>query len=246
MTGAMLVHRSDDVLLLTLANNPLRCSEALQSERFGVPPDDISFDVKLDRRLRADGTFAYVLNHVDLQDFPDPPVTIKGDVDKAPEIALKFSADARSDVPHWKHIDVEGTVAPTVCGTPPVPPDHPAVAKAAHPSSAKVTVAGQTVAIVSAVSRDGSIYLSTEPATCSLSGIAPRLSMMYVSDHWQVEGGWFGAGLFGGTGIKATAGAHGDSADGKTVALTLSGSATFDAFRVELSGTIEALDCPKS
>ncbi len=240
MTSAVLVHRTDDVLQLTVANHALRCEDAVNNERWGVPEDDISFDAQITSPIRPDGTRPFVLSHVGVVSVPDTRVEIRGDLDKAPEIQLAFSVDAGTGVDHWKHLDVTGAVKPIVCARPPTP-------ASPHPSTAVLTIAGQSIAIASARWRDGKAELSSEPGGCAVQATAPpRATLSIAPSGWQLEGGWVGSGLIGSAGLHVATGTRGTSPDGKTVVLKLSGTSTIAGYKIDVAGTIEALDCPAS
>ena len=239
MTSATLVHRSDGSLSIEVANNDLPCESARRSERFGVPKDDISFHAILRQHLAGDGSMKYVVERFGIAD----PKAVELDV-SGPKIAIKATLDASgTGVEHWKHLVIAGSVTPTDCGNAEIEKDHPAIAKTPHPSTATLTIAGQRLAIHSAVRRDGKVVLSTEPMTCAPYLIAPRVMLTIGKDQWQLEGSW-PDGFIASTGtFKTAAGKTGTSADGPTVELTLSGSAATDIYKLELAGTIEALDC---
>lgn len=155
MTSAVMVRWGDDSFELDVGNNEISCREALQQGRVGVLADDVSFSAHVERRLGKDGTFSWVLANVS-SDIAfgmteERPTTVTGDVASKPEIALDFELDASANSSgKWKHISVHGAVVPTPCGECPIAPDHPALAKAKHPSDATITVAGAKLPIVSA------------------------------------------------------------------------------------------------
>jgi hypothetical protein len=234
MTSAVAVRWQDESIHVMVANNEITCKEALDSMRVGVPHDDVSFNAGVSRRLAPDGTFTWELTHYSFKVSPEEgelapaQVSVHGDT---AEVSFTYK-------------DVKGTVVAHVCGDRPIEPDHPAIAKAKHPSTATITIAGQKVPIVAAWRYQDTTYLSSEPITCAYAGLPTRVAVVDDTYGWHVEGDWFAHPTPSvSNALTATAGATGDSADGPTVALTLGGQAKLGDYTVELAGTIEALAC---
>lgn len=255
MTSAVMVRWGDDSLELDVGNHEISCTEALQEGRVGVPADDVHFSAHVERRLGKDGAFSWVLakvsSDISFGMNEERPTTVTGDIATKPEIALDFELDASANSSgKWKHIAVHGVVAPKSCGARPIEPTHPAIAKATHPSDATITVAGAKLPIVSAWRFKKMIYLSSEPITCAYAGLPTRVSLAIDNYDdkdrvsYQMEGAWTQLHANGGNhDLKIKPAKTGTGADGPTIELGLSGSSTIDGYKVELAGTIEALDC---
>ena len=252
MQSAVAVLWSDGAIKIQAANHELRCDEALQSMRTGVPADDVSFSAHLEHRLATSGDWSWVAAELGADIAIDTSgtitATVGGDLSHTAEVTLRFGLDAgAASSGRWRRIDVDGTVAATVCGPMPVAPDHPALPRTHHPSTAKVTIAGQRLPLEAAWRYQDTIYFSSEPSTCAYAGLPTRLALVRDRpDAWKMEGGWIGGSqqITGdGQGLSITAGKKGDSPDGPTVVLAISGSAKLGDYPLELSGTIEALDC---
>jgi hypothetical protein len=237
MTSAVAVRWQDDSIHVLVANNPISCEEALGSARIGVPRGDVSFDAGVSRRLAPDGTFRWELTHYSFDVSPEEgelaPAQVSGDPVVGKNVEVSFT-----------YKDVKGTIVAHVCGDRPIEKDHPAIAKAKHPSTATITIAGQKVPIVAAWRFEDTTYLSSEPITCAYAGLPTRVALVHDMYGWHIEGDWFAQQLRpAADAVSVTAGATGDSADGPTVALTLAGNVKFGDYPVELAGTIEALAC---
>jgi hypothetical protein len=242
MTSAVAVKWGDDSIHVLVANNPISCAEALGSARVGTPRDDVSFYAGVSQRLAPDGSWSWALTSFTGDAQPEAgelaPAQLAADPTRAKTVDVTFT-----------HANVSGTVVARACGDLPIGRDDPAIAKVPHPSTAVITVAGQKVAIVSAWRFQTTTYLSSEPATCAQAALPTRVTLVHdaaagANGNWSLAGGWFAQGhaLMSG-GLTAAEGARGDSPDGPTVSLALSGAATIDGYPVALSGTIEALAC---
>jgi hypothetical protein len=119
--------------------------------------------------------------------------------------------------------------------------------KAAHPSTAQITVGGKTLGLVAA-SRSGTardLVLSTSGKSCAATKPTALIILEHADGQWRLEGEWIGKTLSlpETKDLVVTAGAKGKSADGPTIELALSGKATIGDYPVVISGSIEALDC---
>jgi hypothetical protein len=148
-------------------------------------------------------------------------------------------------------VEIHGAFTAENCGD--QGPDPSGAPKAAHPSSATIEVAGKQLALAGALVRDGDLWLSAAPRDCSRWIPWAELRLDRVRDTWTLSGTWLEQDYSNRVapddlmrGVTVVRGAKGTSADGPTIALTLSGAGTVEGYPVAVAGTIEAIECPKS
>jgi hypothetical protein len=162
---------------------------------------------------------------------------------------MRLAVDLTGKTMAGEPFEVHGAFVANGCGS--QREDDSGVPKALHPSSATVTVAGQSFPLVGAIRTDREIRLSTGPQDCSRWTPRAEIRLRTRDGGWRMEGDWLDHEFTNAISpdekmakVKVAPGAKGTSADGPTVQLTLSGAGVIEGYPVALSGTIEALDCP--
>jgi hypothetical protein len=120
----------------------------------------------------------------------------------------------------------------------------PAPAPAAHPSTAELRILGHPSFELRGALRDGDdLVLAAQPVRCDVQP-ATSVRLHRENGAWSLDGAFVPQPIAATNDkLVVTPGATGTGPDGKTIALELSGSATFGALTAHLSGKIEALDC---
>lgn len=163
------------------------------------------------------------------------------------ELALDFVATAQEPEAKGLSIEVRGTFTAEGCGA--RAPDPAGVPRAAHPTSATITIAHQRLelkgALVKGRGRARELVLSTTPRDCSPRSPPAAVILERAGGRWRASGTWLErpALAAGKPGLAAALGAAGQSDDGPTVELALSGAGDVGGYPVALDGTIEAIDC---
>lgn len=227
------------------------CEELLSSV-YNRSDDEKSVLVRLGERLAPDGTVSLAVTDVVTMDGaldPGATVSVSGGagVGETLTAALKASVSDNGKT----LIAIDGKAAAKGCGAQP-PDSGMGFPKAAHPSTATITLAGKTVPLVGARRRGTEILLSTSPLDCSPSQPAAYATLSHRAGTWELAGAWFAKteraqdkGMEGDTmpEVRIEPGATGTSDDGPTVSLALSGTGAMGPYPVVLAGTIEALEC---
>jgi hypothetical protein len=128
------------------------------------------------------------------------------------------------------------------------------VPKAAHPSNAKIVIAGHTLPIKSATvqARPGvaatdmpNIWLSTSLRDCSKVPLPSQVQLERIDGKWKLHGTWLEKAVENVDAPELTFSANmvGKSADGPTLDLQLAGSAKLGDYAVELTGVVQAIEC---
>lgn len=137
---------------------------------------------------------------------------------------------------------VGGTITATGCG------DEPATTRVTHPSAATITIAGNKLELRGIVLFDADIVLSSEPIDCTETHPNAQVVLRHLND-WALSGSWIVPPIKYATdkeleGLTLHVGKTGTAPDGKIAAIELGGTAMIGGYKIELTGTAEALDCP--
>ncbi|MCW5803596.1 MAG: hypothetical protein KIT31_14530 [Deltaproteobacteria bacterium] len=212
-----------------------------------------SFVATIRRRLGADGKFTtsvtdfWSAGHPTEARFAGASVT--GDTARGKKVDVELAPIV--DVDGKKKLEIAGAFVAEGCG------DHPdsgfGVPKAKHPSTAKLAIAGHELALRGAILNGSDVVLSTGPKDCSRATAFAQVVLSHAYGRWELSGTWIAEPVqVADRSDKNTmkeltlkAGAAGTSADGPTAKLALGGRGTIGGYAIELSGEIEAIDCPK-
>lgn len=199
---------------------------------------------------------------------PGSSVAISGNADKGTKVDVTIDADITVEgSTRPGAIGIHGKLVAEGCGAR-AETDTSGIPKAAHPSKATMTIGGTRLPIAGAIfkgtrpePRDGveqqrNLFLSTGPKDCS--GTTPWSAFQLEREWraWKLGGEYLAAkkandsmidkdGQPETKGLTVTLGAKGESADGPTIQIELSGAGTIGGVAVELTGPIEAIDCPE-
>lgn len=224
------------------------CKELLDNV-FDEPGDEQSILFDVSERLGPDGTRALALDTVHYRGSLDvasgATVAIEGNADAGEQVKVTVDYAGTSDGKAWA---TKGTFAAEGCGARPATGGM-GTPKAAHPSTASLTIAGQKLPLVNATRTGERLVLSTGPKDCSpVTEHAPAV-LRQEYGRWELSGTLFPKTVSGTAAdmkaVAITAGKTGTSDDGPTVELALAGEGKVGDFAVAVEGTIEALECPK-
>ena len=216
-------------------------------------PGGVSFVASIGRRIRPDGSDTVVVTDFWSAGHPTESVTstaaVSGTADRGSQTFVTLAKI--TDIDKTRKLEVDGSFTATGCGDQARP--EVGLPKAQHPTTATLTLAGRKLPVLSAV-RDGeAITLTSGPRDCSPPTVAAQAILRHRAGQWELSGTWFAQPSVATDNavneadrpgdLKVSPGELGDSADGPTVALALSGAGKLGDYGVALSGTIEALDC---
>jgi len=247
VTRAMIKRMPSGRSQVFLGNYGATCQELLDN-MFSSENGHVDFLANTATRLAADGTQSTVVS--DLFSGPgsvvaDGSVASVGSFDgKAVDVSLDFKGTGENKVA----FEVHGSFAAENCGD--QRKDSAGVPKAAHPSTATITVAGKQFPLAGALRKGGDLMLSVSPRDCSSWSPWAEVRLDRSYGQWQLSGDWFGqqhADVVNDAmaKVKVVVGAKGTSVDGPTVTFQLSGAGKVEKYPVAIAGTIEAIDCPK-
>jgi hypothetical protein len=254
MTRAFVKRVSPDQWRILVGDIEGSCEELLSGVT-NRQPGGTSFVASIGKRLKADGSESVVVTDFWSAGHPTESVTglasIAGTADRGTEVAIKLAKIV--DVDKTRKLEISGSFTAVGCGE----QARPAVGvpKAAHPSTASVTIAGKRLPLVGATRTGDAIVLTTGPRDCTPPTVPAQATIEHRAGRWELTGTWFAepsASTDNALGdeartkdLKITAGDAGDSTDGHTVSLALAGAGKLGDYSVVFEGTIEALECRK-
>lgn len=259
IANAFLKKISPDRFQLYLSNKGGSCRELLDNVFNGGDDSQIDVIVDLTPRLAADGSQTIEVSYIyeggsTVNIAPGSKATVGGAADPGSKTAVDIDFSGSGDLA----MEVHGSLVAEGCGFD--PPSNDGVPKAAHPSTATITIAGKQLAIKSAIVKGDEVappkvrdlVLSTGPKDCSSTTPWAEIIVERHWGAWTVSGTWLADSLSasmqpdeGTKALVATLGATGTSDDGPTVAVELGGEGTLEGYTFALAGTVEAIDCGK-
>jgi hypothetical protein len=254
MARAFVKRVSPDQWRILVGDTEGSCEELLSGVT-NRQPGGTSFVASIGKRLKPDGSEAVVVTDFWSAGHPTDSVTsaasIAGPADRGAEVAIKLGKIV--DVDKTRKLEISGSFTAVGCGD--QAPPAVGVPKAAHPSTASVTIAGKRLPLVSATRTGDAIVVTSGPRDCTPPTVPAPATIEHRGGRWELTGTWF-AGPSASTDhalgdeartkdLKITARDAGVSSDGRTVSLALAGSGRLGDYPVAFEGTIEALDCPK-
>jgi hypothetical protein len=91
------------------------------------------------------------------------------------------------------------------------------------------------------------VWISTGPKDCSGVTLPAQIMLERVDGQWTLKGTWFEQPIAGDEAatkeLTFSANDTGQSADGPVLVLQLSGAGKFGDYKVEITGTAEAIEC---
>ena len=271
MTRAFVKRLPPDRYQVYVTSEDGACEHLIDNVFPRVGPSPAAVLVDVTPRLGADGGLASTVTSVYLLGGPVGPsgdaaagatakITGNGDRGTTTQIELDFTAEVNGH-----HVVVRGAFDAEGCGERPVTGPIDGAPKATHASTATLTIAGKQLPIRGAIlagrevapvigaPKVRDLVLSTGPKDCSSTTPWAEVVVTRVHGFWRVGGTWFDR-EHGNNALPDDAtkrvfvklGAKGNSEDGPTVQLDLSGEGKIGDYPVALAGTIEALDCPVS
>jgi hypothetical protein len=169
---------------------------------------------------------------------------------EAVEVVLDFVARAKEPAAKQLVIEVHGSFTAEGCGTRDRDPS--GVPRAAHPTSATVTIANRRLELKGAIVKGGGkepdLLLTTGVKDCSPSTPWASVILERTGGRWRASGTWLereaaAARRADEQGLVVARGAAGTSDDGPTVQLALSGAGNLGGYAIALDGTLEAIVC---
>ncbi len=254
MTRAFIKRVSPDQWRILVGDTEGSCEE-LMSGVTNKQPGGTSFVASVGKRLKPDGSEAMVVTDFWSAGHPTDSVTsaasISGTADRGAEVAIKLAKIV--DVDKARKLEISGSFTAVGCGE--QAPPAAGLPKAAHPSTASITIAGKRLPLISATRTGDAIVVTSGPRDCTPPTVPAQVTIEHRAGRWELTGTWFAqpsASTDNALGdeartkdLKITPGDAGDSTDGKTVSLALAGAGKLGDYPVTFEGTIEALDCPK-
>jgi hypothetical protein len=247
VTRAMIKRMPSGRSQVFLGNYSATCQELLDN-MFEGGKDHVDILANTATRLAPDGSQSTIVSDLSFDGPGEVADGSKASVTsfdgKSVDVALDFKGTGMAKAP----VEVHGSFAAENCGD--QRKDSNGVPKAAHPSTATITIAGKQLPLRGAIRKDGDVMLSVSPRDCSSWNPWAEMRLDRKFGQWRVSGDWFGQEYSNTVEdpmakVKVVAGAKGTSADGPTVQLELSGTGKVEKYAVAIAGKIEAIDCPK-